>query len=172
MSKFNKQRDTRPIANKAIRHETVRVNMPDGSSEVMKTKDALSVASELEMDLVLIADQATPPVCRVVNLNKFLYEKKQKEKEAKKRQRENAIEQKEIRLGINIEMHDLETKVKQADKFLSKGNVIVLTVILKGRERSKPEIAIELLKKFGEMLDVDIGKINRSGNRISVRITK
>lgn len=146
--------------------------MPDGSSEVMKTKDALSVASELEMDLVLIADQATPPVCRVVNLNKFLYEKKQKEKEAKKRQRENAIEQKEIRLGINIEMHDLETKVKQADKFLSKGNVIVLTVILKGRERSKPEIAIELLKKFGEMLDVDIGKINRSGNRISVRITK
>ena len=170
MSKYKKE--TRAIANNAIRYDSLRVSLPDGESKIMSRQDALNEARKLDLDLVLISETANPPVCKIVNLNKFLYEKKQREKEAKKRQRENAVEQKEIRLGINIEQHDLETKVKHAEKFLSKGNVVTLTVVLKGRERSKHELAVAILEKFANMLDIELGKVTRSGNRVSVRITQ
>jgi len=170
LRKFKK--DTRVIANNHIRYDTIRVTLPDGESRIMNKHDALNTAGNAGLDLVLIADNADPPVCKIVNLNKFLYEKKQREKEAKKKQRENAVEQKEIRLGINIEQHDLETKVKHAEKFLKKGNVVTLTVVLKGRERSKHDLAVGILKKFAGMLEIELGQITRSGNRVSVRITQ
>jgi len=170
LSKYKKE--ARAIANNAIRYDSLRVSLPDGESKIMRRQDALNEARNLELDLVLISETANPPVCKIVDLNKFLYEKKQREKEAKKRQRENAVEQKEIRLGINIEQHDLETKVKHAEKFLSKGNIVTLTVVLKGRERSKHELAVAILEKFANMLDIELGKVTRSGNRVSVRITQ
>ena len=171
LNKFNnKKTENRVVANRSIRFEKLRVHLPDGGSEIMSKNQALSVAEKLNLDLILIAEKAEPPVCKSVELNKFLYEKKQSEKAAKKRQRENAVELKEIRLGINIETHDLETKAKHAEKFLAKGNVVTLTVILRGRERAKHDLAVAILNKFADMVDAKLEKINRSGNRVSSRI--
>lgn len=170
-NKYNnsKNKGPRVIANRNISHLTVRVNWDD-KSEIMKTTEALALAKQQGLDLVLIVEQADPPVCKIVDLNKYLYEQKQKAKEAKKRQRESATEQKEIRLGINTELHDLNTKAKQAQKFLEKQATVTLTVILRGRERAKHHLAIEVLQTFASLIDVELENISRAGNRVSAKI--
>ena len=99
----------------------MRVIGPDGAQlGVMSIQDAQRVADEAEVDLVLIAPGAKPPVCRVVDYGKFCYEQKRKDKEAKKKQ--HVVEVKEIRLSPNIDTNDLNTKINAAKKFLAKGD--------------------------------------------------
>lgn len=169
--KYNNFKDKGPrvIANRDISQSTVRVNW-EGNSEIMKTTEALVLAKEKELDLVLIVEKADPPVCKIVDLNKHLYEQKQKAKEAKKRQRESSTEQKEIRLGINTELNDLNTKAKHARKFLEKQATVTLTVILRGRERAKHHLAIEVLNTFASLIDAELENISRAGNRVSAKI--
>ena len=158
------------MANNDIEFDLLRVTMIDGNSEIMTKTQALSIARQVEMDLVLIAPGATPPVAKITSLNKHIYQLKQTAKEAKKKQRENKTELKEIRMGLNIDNHDLETKVNHARKFLNKNNVVTVTILLKGRERGKQDMARQLLAKFAELSESSLEKINYSGNRISSKL--
>ncbi len=111
----------------------MRVIGPDGAQlGVMSIQDAQRVADEAEVDLVLIAPGAKPPVCRVVDYGKFCYEQKRKDKEAKKKQ--HVVEVKEIRLSPNIDTNDLNTKINAAKKFLAKGDRVKMTLRFRGRE--------------------------------------
>lgn len=167
-NKFDKY--TGIIYNTAIKHPEVRVNDEDGSLGVMPIKQALYEAQDRELDLVLINENATPPVCRLVELNKFLYEKQQREKEARKKQRESVVEQKEIRMGLNIDTGDIEVKCNNIRKMLDKKCKVTLTVTLKGRERGRSDLAEALLNKFAEKLSVELEGFSRSGNRVSAKI--
>lgn len=171
-NKGYKQRTKGPfvIANERIRAKEVRVNFPDGESQILSLKDALNEAKSLYLDLVLIAEKADPPVCKIIDLNKHLYSLKQKEKLAKKKQRESVVETKEIRMGLNIDSHDLETKAKAARKFLDKNNKVTVTVVLRGRERGRQDLARELLNTFAHLLEVEYEQISMQNNRVSGKI--
>jgi translation initiation factor IF-3 len=158
------------IINERIRHHNVRVTTPDGINRVLDVRDALYIARQNGLDLVLIQENANPPVCKIIDYNKFLYEVKQKEKEAKKKQRESIVEQKEIRMGLNIERGDIETKVTNIRKMLEKKCKVTLTVTLRGRERGKSELAVELLNKFAQLLQVELEGLANNGGRVSAKI--
>ena len=171
-NRFDRRRRVEPVVphNEGIRHPKVRVNDVDGVSNIMDTASAVKLAESRGLDLVLIAEKADPPVCKITSLNKFLYEKKQREKDQKKKQRENIKEQKEIRMTLNIEQHDLETKTRNAKKFLDKNAHVQITVTLKGRERGKQDMARQLLAKFAEMCETTLESVQNSGNRISAKL--
>ncbi|GKH50001.1 translation initiation factor IF-3 [Eubacteriales bacterium] len=121
----------------------------DGSQlGVMDTREAQRLSIEQNLDLVKIAPQATPPVCRIMDYGKYRFEQAKREKEAKKNQK--VIEIKEIRLSLNIDIGDLNTKVKQATKFLQEGNKLKVSIRFRGREMAHPEIGHEVMKKFTE----------------------
>jgi len=153
------------IYNEAIRAKEVRI---DG--EIVDFKQAMYEAQEQEKDIILINAAANPPVCRIVELNKYMYEQKQREKEAKKKQRENAVEQKEVRMGLNIDTGDIEVKCNNIRKMLAKNAKVTITVTLKGRERGRADLAEALIKQFAEKLEVELEGFSRSGNRVSAKI--
>lgn len=167
-----KRRDEAPlvISNEKIRHSTLRVQLPDGDRQIMSRADALSAAHALGLDLILVTEQADPPVCRIVDVNKYLYEIKQKEKEAKKRQRESVVDQKEIRLGLNIGQHDLDTKARHAKKFLEGNAKVTVTVVLRGRERGRQDLARDLLNTFADILEVEYEQVSSQQNKVIAKI--
>ena len=114
----------------------------------MSSADALALAEEKELDLVKIAPNAVPPVCKIMDYGKFRFEQLKKEKEAKKNQR--VVEVKEIRMSPSIDTNDLNTKVKNAMKFLKDGNRVKVTVRFRGREMAHTSLGEVLLKQFGE----------------------
>ena len=137
------------LINEDIRDKEVRVIAADGSQlGVMDTREAQRLSIEQNLDLVKIAPQATPPVCRIMDYGKYRFEQAKREKEAKKNQK--VIEIKEIRLSLNIDIGDLNTKVKQATKFLQEGNKLKVSIRFRGREMAHPEIGHEVMKKFTE----------------------
>lgn len=99
-----------------------------------------------------------------------MYEQKQKEKADKKRQRENIVDQKEIRMGLNIDLHDLQTKANHAKKFLEQKAKVTVTVVLKGRERGRQDMARDLLNNFAELIEVEYETINSQNNRVIGRV--
>ena len=105
------------------------------------------MAEEANLDLVKIAPQAVPPVCKILDYGKYRFEMQKREKEAKKNQK--VVEVKEIRLSLNIDTNDFNTKVKSAVKFLNDGNRVKVTVRFRGREMAHTSLGQELLKKFG-----------------------
>ena len=155
------------LSNDQIRHPEVRVSFPDGESRILSLKDAMHEATKEGLDLVLIADNATPPVCKITDASKHIYAIKQKEKLAKKKQRESVTELKEVRFGLNIDKHDLETKANMARKFLDKNNKVTVTVVLKGRERARQDLAKILLNTFAEILEVEYDQVSTQNNRVS-----
>lgn len=133
--------------NEEIRFPQVRVIGPEGESlGIMKSSAALEMAYERNLDLVLMAAQSTPPVCKIMDYGKFRFEKDKREKEAKKKQ--TVVELKEIQLSCRIDVHDFETKANHAKKFLSQGNKVRVVLRFKGREMSHQEIGMEVLGKF------------------------
>ena len=137
------------LINEDIRDKEVRVIAADGSQlGVMDTRKAQRLSIEQNLDLVKIAPQATPPVCRIMDYGKYRFEQAKREKEAKKNQK--VIEIKEIRLSLNIDIGDLNTKVKQATKFLQEGNKLKVSIRFRGREMAHPEIGHEVMRKFTE----------------------
>lgn len=139
---------------------------------VMSIADALSLAQEKGFDLIEVAPQAKPPVCKFMDYGKLKYEQSKKAKPSK------GVSRKEIRMSIRIEQNDLNTKLGQAVKFLKKGQEVQVTVMLKGREKSQPEIATEVLNRFMEELlqrieTVRIVKdVHNSGTRAEVIVGK
>ena len=122
---------------------------PDGAQlGIMSARDALNLAAEKNLDLVKIAPQATPPVCKIIDYGKYRFEQAKREKEARKNQR--VVEIKEIRMSPSIDTNDLNTKIKNAMKFLKDGNRVKVTVRFRGREMGHPEHGYETMRRFAE----------------------
>ncbi len=133
--------------NEEIRDKELRVIGPDGAQlGMMSARDAQKLANEKDLDLVKIAPQATPPVCRIMDYGKYCFEQQKREKEARKNQK--TVEIKEIRMFSNIDTHDFETKVNQAVKFLKGGDKLKVSVRFRKRAIAHPQLAEELLEKF------------------------
>lgn len=116
-------------------------------------KDALTLASYAGFDLVLINSTSNPPVCKIMDYNRFKYENKKKNKENLKRQRETNLEMKEYRLSVTIDIHDFNTRVKNSAKYLEKGHKVKATVRFKGREMAHTELGRNVLERFASAQD-------------------
>lgn len=139
------------LINGQIREKEVRVIGADGEQlGVLPIQEAQRLADEAEVDLVMIAPTAKPPVCRIVDYGKFRYEQMRKEKEAKKKQK--TVEVKEIRLSPNIDTNDLNTKISAARKFLSKGDKVKVTLRFRGREMAHMANSKHILDDFAQAL--------------------
>lgn len=139
--------------NEKIRANEVMLIGPNGEQLGVKLiKDALTLANYAGFDLVLISPQATPPVCKIMDYNKFKYETQRKNKENLKRQRETNLEMKEYRLSVKIDVHDFDTRVRNAGEYLKKGHRVKATVRFKGREMVHPELGREVLIRFANAL--------------------
>lgn len=133
--------------NEDIREKKVRVVSADGEQlGVMDTDQALQKAYDEGMDLVMMAPQAVPPVCKIMDYGKFRFERDKKEKEARKKQQ--VVEVKEIQLSYRIDTHDFDTKAKHALRFLGEGNKVRVVLRFKGREMSHVAMGSELMERF------------------------
>ncbi len=148
------------MINEQIRDAEVRViGQNNEQLGIMGIAQARALAEEAGVDLVKIAPNATPPVCRIIDYGKFRYEQARKEKEARKKQR--VIEIKEIRMSPNIDTNDLNTKVAAARKFLSKGDRVKVTLRFRGREMAHMNNSRYILDDFAEALS-DIAVIEKA----------
>ncbi len=140
------------LINEQIREKEVRVIGKDGEQlGIMSAAQAQKLADDAEVDLVMIAPTAKPPVCRIVDYGKFRYEQMRKEKEARKKQK--IVELKEIRLSPNIESNDLNTKVSAAKKFIGKGDKVKVTLRFRGREMAHMASSKHILDDFAAALE-------------------
>lgn len=154
--------------NRQIKAKEVRLIDQDGKQiGILALQDALKIASERGLDLVEVAPQANPPVCKLLDFGKFAYEMKKREKEAKKKQRENAIDVKDITLSLRIDDHDLQIKLRQMREFLSDGDKVRVKIRFRGRENAHPELGdrlanriIQELSDFGQLE----GQIKKEGS--------
>ena len=117
----------------------------------MSPRDALKMAQALDLDLVKVAPQAKPPVCKILDYGKYRFEMQKKEKEAKKNQK--VIELKEIRLSLNIDTNDFNTKVNQAAKFLQQGHKVKVCIRFRGREMAHTSLGIDVEQRFAQALE-------------------
>lgn len=147
----------------------VRVIKPNGEHVLTSSAEALRLAETFELDLVEVAPNADPPVCRIMDYGKFQFEKKKKEKEAKKKQ--HIVTLKELRFRPHTDDHDYDFKVKHARKFLEDGAKVKATVQFRGRDIIYSQNGEDLLKRFTEDLE-DLGKVEQKatleGKRMSL----
>ncbi len=137
--------------NEKIRAKEVQIISENGEKLGVKSlNEALEIAFEKKLDLVLVAPNSNPPVCKIMNYGKYKFEQAKKEKEAKKKQK--VFELKEIRVTPNTEEHDFNFKVKNARKFLEDGCKVKITVRFRGRELSYAKLGENLLNKFADAL--------------------
>lgn len=147
------------MINEQIRDKEVRLINAEGEQlGVMSAKEAMRLAKEANLDLVKIAPNAKPPVCKIIDYGKYRYELARKEKEAKKKQK--VIEVKEIRLSPNIDVNDLNTKMNHARKFLQGGNRVKVSVRFRGRELAHTATGKVILDGFAEKLS-DVAVIDK-----------
>ena len=147
------------MINEQIRDKEVRLIGTEGEQlGIMSAKDAMKLAREAELDLVKIAPNAKPPVCKIIDYGKYRYELARKEKEAKKKQK--TIDIIEVRLSPNIDTNDLNTKINQARKFLSKGDKVKVTLRFRGRELAHVNQSKVILDEFAEKLQ-DIAVVDK-----------
>ena len=148
------------MVNEDIDFAQVRVVGVDGEAiGIMSSEQALKMAYDQGYDLVLMAAQAQPPVCRIMDYGKFRFERDKKEKEAKKKQQ--VMEIKEIQLSCRIDTHDFETKARHAQRFLSDGNKVRVVMRFKGREMSHISIGQEIMTKFRECCE-ELGSVDKA----------
>jgi translation initiation factor IF-3 len=151
------------IINEDIRDKEVRLIASDGAQlGVVATNEAQKLADEAELDLVMISPGAKPPVCKIMDLGKFIYEQSKKEKEAKKNQKVISI--KEVRVSLTIEEHDIEIKAKNARKFLLEGDKVKITVRFRGREMELGHRGLKILENFASKLE-DVCIIEKPAKR-------
>ena len=147
----SKERDL--FINEQIRAKEVMVIGPNGEQLGIKSiNDARTLASYAGFDLVLISPGANPPVCKIRDDNKFKYENKKKQKENMKKQRESNLEMKEYRLSVTIDVHDFDTRVRNASKYLEKGHKVKASIRFKGREMAHTELGKDVLLRFANAL--------------------
>lgn len=155
----NKEKDL--FINEQIRAKEVMVIGPNGEQLGIKSiKDAITLSTYAGFDLVMINPNANPPVCKVMDYNKFKYQNKKKQKENIKRQREANLEMKEYRLSVAIDIHDFNTRVKNSSKYLEKGHKVKATIRFKGREMAHTELGHDVLIRFANALS-DVAEIEQ-----------
>ena len=148
------------MINEQIRDREIRLIGEDGEQlGIMSAREAMKIAREAELDLVKIAPAAKPPVCKIIDYGKYKYEQARKEKEAKKKQK--TVEVKEVRLSPNIDTNDLNTKINNAKKFISKGNKVKVTLRFRGREMAHISSSAHVLDDFAKMLE-DIAQVSKA----------
>ena len=139
------------MINEEIRDREVRVVDQNGAQlGIMSTHQALLLAEERQLDLVKIAPQARPPVCKLMDYGKYRFEQSKREREIRKNQK--VITVKEVRLSATIEDHDVDVKFKNAVKFLKDGNKVKVTIRFRGRQITHSEIGREVMKQFAERI--------------------
>ena len=135
--------------NEEIMDKEVRLISSDGEQlGIVSSAQALKLAAEKNLDLVKIAPQAKPPVCKIMDYGKYRFEQSKREKEAKKNQR--VVEIKEIRLSPNIDVHDFDTKVGHARKFLAAGNKVKVSIRFRGREMTHTDLGLTTMAQFAD----------------------
>ena len=150
MSKDKRKDDV--IMNEMITAKEVRCTSDEGTNYgIISTTEALKIADELGLDLVLIAPDGKPPVAKIMDYGKFRYQQEKKKKEAKKNQK--VIVVKEIKLSVKIAENDINYKVKHAREFLEEGNHVKFRVFLKGREMANPQAGVDVLNKVWPMIE-------------------
>ncbi|HEY8373500.1 MAG TPA: translation initiation factor IF-3 [Pseudonocardiaceae bacterium] len=138
-----------PRINERIRVPEVRLVGPNGEQVgIVRIEDALRLAQEADLDLVEVAPQARPPVCKLMDYGKFKYESAQKAREARRNQQLTVI--KEQKLRPKIDSHDYETKKRNVVRFLEHGNKVKVTIMFRGREQSRPELGFRLLQRLAD----------------------
>ncbi|MGM0370712.1 MAG: translation initiation factor IF-3 [Bacillota bacterium] len=144
--------------NNKIRAREVRVVDNEGEQiGVMPLKKGLSLAEEKGLELVEVAPQASPPVCKIMDYGKYKYEQAKKAKEAKKNQ--NVMKTKEVQMSVNIEDHDFNTKVNMAKRFLNNKDKVKVSLRFRGREISHKDLGFDLMDRFAEKLE-DLGRVS------------
>lgn len=162
------------MINEQIRDREIRLIGADGEQlGIMSAREAMKIAQEAELDLVKIAPTAKPPVCKIIDYGKYKYEQTRKEKEARKKQK--TVELKEVRLSPNIDTNDLNTKINNAKKFISKGNKVKVTLRFRGREMAHVQQSKHILDDFAETL-ADIAVVEKpakmEGRAMSMVLTE
>ena len=148
------------MINEQIRDREVRLIGSNGEQlGIMSARDAYKKAQEAELDLVKVAPNAKPPVCKIIDYGKYRYELARKEKEAKKKQK--TIEMKEIRLSPNIDSNDLNTKMNNARKFLAKGNKVKITLRFRGREMAHIQSSKHILDDIAQSME-DVATVEKA----------
>lgn len=139
----------RPLINNQIRAKEVRLIDEEGKNlGILSLSEALRTAWERHLDLIQVTEKVEPPICKIMNYGKYIYQQEKKERGAKK----SKVELKGIRLRYNISPHDLEIKARQAEKFLKKGNPVRIEMTLRGREKALQDFAKEKINNFLEIL--------------------
>ena len=135
--------------NEEIRDKEIRViDSEGGQLGIMSSAKALEIAESKNLDLVKIAPQAQPPVCKIMDYGKYRFEQAKREKEARKNQ--HIVDIKEVRLSLNIDTHDFNTKLNHTQKFIKSGDKVKVSIRFRGREMGHPEIGTEIMNKFAE----------------------
>jgi len=146
--------------NEQIRAPEVRLIGPDGEQiGIMPIREALAQAAEAHLDLVEVAPQANPPVCRIMDYGKFKYQQSKKQQEARRRQ--TTIQVKEIKVRPKIEEHDMSFKLKNSRRFLSEGDKVKISVIFRGREIAHTDRGLKILAQMAETL-ADVGTVEQA----------
>ena len=146
------------LINEEIREKEIRLVGENGEQlGIMSSARALDIATEKNLDLVMIAPQGVPPVCRIMDFGKHKFEQAKRDKEARKNQK--IVETKEIRLSLKIDKHDLETKLKHATSFLASGDKVKISIRFRGREMAHANQGTVLLEKVAQALS-EYGKID------------
>ena len=147
------------LKNEQINLAEVRLIGPNSEQlGLMSSAKALEVAEEHDLDLVLIAPDAKPPVCKIMNYSKFKFDETKKLKEQKKNQKVAKL--KEMPLSMSIDDHDLEIKAKQVCKFLTEGSKVKVNIRMRGRIQIRPQIGIDIMNKFAELCS-SVGQIDK-----------
>jgi translation initiation factor IF-3 len=159
---IDKRRNTRdlPQINERIRFPEIRVIDSDGSQlGIITPAEALRVAEEKELDLVLVSETASPPVCRIMDYGKYKFEQEKKAREAKKKQHTADI--KEVKMRYKIDEHDYNVRVNQAQRFLKAGDKVKATITFRGREIQHSNLAEELLSRMAKDLQ-DVAEVQQA----------
>ena len=161
-SNIAKKNQNDELVNESIRFKEVLVIDPNGESlGILTRREALNKAEELELDLVCVAPQATPPVCKIMDYGRYRYEQQKKAKEAKKNQKVTEI--KPLRLSPVIDKHDFDTKVKQATKWLQEGNKVRVDMRFRGRMMTRQDVGKKVMESFIEEVS-EFGRVEKAPN--------
>jgi translation initiation factor IF-3 len=148
------------MINGQIRDKEIRLISETGEQVgLMSARDAQKLADEKMLDLVKISPQAKPPVCKLMDYSKYKFDLAKKEKEARKKQK--TISVKELRLSPNIDVHDVQVKVKNAIKFLKEGNKVKVSIRFRGRELTRKDVAVDIMTDFAEQVS-EYGVIDKA----------
>jgi translation initiation factor IF-3 len=164
MAVTGKKRQTDlPKINERIRFPKIRAIDSDGAQlGIMTPGEALRIAEEKELDLVLVSESADPPVCRIIDYGKYKFEQERKKKEAKKKQ--HSAEVKEVKMRYTIEEHDYNVRLKNASRFLKSGDKVKATIMFRGREIQHTDLAESLLKRLATDLE-EVAEVQQAPKR-------